>query len=184
MTDRAGYRAAKENALSFLKAEARFPNMVFRTSWDRYLFFESDLLFGESFIATKDALLSVGASVAIALVNLNKLSEDEESAVYFLDKGTRSAEFLSHLKRDDASEAWLYSMDRYMCASDKGCWSIYCEKENDIAVLAVQNSFPALILEKIGNVLDNGLVETKRERFDFDKLWPEWRSKLELNYAV
>ena len=65
MVDELHCRAAKENALSFLKAEARFPNMIFSNSWERYLFFESDLLFGERFIAAKDALLSVGASAVI-----------------------------------------------------------------------------------------------------------------------
>jgi len=117
MTDLRNF--ATSNALSAISSEARFPHNVFSHRWDDFLFFEA-----------KDAILDEEASSCIALVNLGNaaIGSDPEPRSIYLERSTTFSEYLSMLKGDGSPDNWLFLMDRYVCASDKGSWCIYCEK--------------------------------------------------------
>ena len=181
--------SATANALSAIRREVHFPHKVFTHTWDDYLFFESDVVFDSNFIEAKNTVLDEEGSSCIALVNLGNVprNSDVEPRSIFLDRSTAFSEYFSMLKGDGSAFNWVYLMDRYVCASDKGNWCIYCEKENDVAVLAVQHTFPASTLLKLRTLLDAESIRTlfasKKDRL-FDRLIPGWRSTLVTDYVA
>jgi hypothetical protein len=181
--------SATANALSAIRSEARFPHYVFSNQWDDFLFFDSYFLFVEAFIETKDTIFDEEASLCIALVNLGnaEIGSDPEPRSIYLDRSTTFSEYLSMLKGDGSPDNWLFLMDRYVCTSDKGNWCIYCEKQNDVAVLAVRRDFSTPTLGKLQALLEAESIKTlfasKRDRI-FDNLVPEWRNGLATEYIA
>jgi hypothetical protein len=63
---------------------------------------------------------------------------DESAAMLFIDAGTEPHAYDAMLHRGGPAKGWLFGMDRYGSASDRGGWSIYCEKGNDVAAIALR----------------------------------------------
>jgi hypothetical protein len=191
MTDGDNLRdVAIANATSLIKKEVRFPRNVFTRIWDDYLFFESYMMFDDVFVSAKDIILREEPASAIAVVNLGNVSiaPNVEERAICLEKDTAVSEYIATLKGDGSPLNWLFLMDRYVCASDKGNWCMYCEKENDIAVLAVQDTFSASTVLQLRNLLKAESIKAidapKTERlFDFDKLVPSWKAVLSAEYS-
>jgi hypothetical protein len=180
--------SATANALSSIKREVYFPDNVFTQTWDDYLFFESYIVFDGNFIEAKDLLLEEEGSSCIALVNLGNAPSDSdvEPRSMFLDRSTTFSEYFSMLKGDGSSSNWLYLMDRYVCASDKGSWCVYCEKQNDVAVIAVRHTLPTSTRLKLETVMEAESIRTlftsQNDRI-FDSLVPTWRYGLAAEYV-
>ena len=64
----------------------------------------------------------------------------ESAATLFIDAATKPHAYDAMLRRDRSGQGWLYGMDRYGCTSNRGGWSIYCEKGNDVAAIALRQS--------------------------------------------
>jgi hypothetical protein len=106
---------------------------------------------------------------------------------FFFDINTTWEEYFEKLKGDGSPDNWLFLMDRYACASDKGRWSIYCERENDVAAIAIRNGD----IGKYSNAID--LLKARSVRsmhlpgaggfFDFGKLVPDWRTTIKAEYV-
>ncbi len=182
--------SAIANALSSINKGARLPCNVFTQMWDDYLFFESYMMFDNSFIEAKNTILREEGSSEIALVNLGNgpNTSDVKQSIIFLEKNLITSEYISILKGDGSPLNWIFLMDRYVCASDKGNWCIYCEKENDIAVLAVRNTLPESMILKLRDLLKADSIKTicdsKINRpFDFDKLVLDWKATLITDYG-
>jgi hypothetical protein len=191
MVDQAIRGRAFSNAVSLLKKETRFPRDVFSERWYDYLFFDPYSMWQPRFIDLKNLILSSERSSLLALVNLNHYSETQEAAstAIFLDERTSATDYISKLKGDGSPSSWLFLMDRYVCASDKGNWCIYCEKENDIAVFATGQELASSLRPQISDLLQAesiaSLAIKKGGRlFDFNKLIPEWRSTLIAEYKL
>ena len=181
---------AISNAISSIKKEARLPANVFVQAWDDYLFFDPYIMFDKNFIEAKNIILSEEGSFEIAVINLGNASSDSdlEPRIIFLDKNTTSSQYLSILKGDGSPFNWMFLMDRYVCASDKGSWCIYCEKENDIAVLAIRHTFATSTLLSLRNLLKADSIENIYDSkidhlFNFDKLVPSWKAALAADYG-
>lgn len=181
--------SAIANALSSITRERRFPNKVFFGDWEDYLFFDPTIIFDEEFFETKELLMDEGGDSVIAIVNLgNNVHSDSDPRAIFLEKETRSTEYISKLTGDGSAMNWMFLMDRYVCGSDRGNWVIYCEKENDIAAFAFRNDFPRSICSRLEKLLKAKSIRSptifrEREFFDFDKLVPKWKSTLMSEYG-
>lgn len=80
-------------------------------------------------------------------------------------------------------------MERYVFASDIGHWSVYCEKVNDVAVLAVDDAISRFARSRLAKLLGavaigDAPLRGKGRLFDFQKLVPEWKSMLTSEYGV
>ncbi len=135
----------KTNALAklheSLNAEVQFPANVFRGLWDNFLFFDSDMIFDAEFIKEIASLSTGESSDCVCMCNVSEAQRIRSfmQASIFLYKETTNTQYLAMLRGSDAGVGWLYRMDRYALISESGNWCIYCERNNEIAVLAVRN---------------------------------------------
>ena len=170
---------------------AFFPHQVFRNNWARFLFFESDRMFVASFVDVLTNLMEIEESTVSGLLNYDKSSGGllDETACIFIDRTTSGDEYVSRLRSGGPSSGWLFQMDRYGCASDSAKWCIYCEKGNDVAVLAFYNEADvtrfSLPIKTLGaKPLQVLLRGGAAELFPFNRLTPEWESNLLINYGA
>jgi hypothetical protein len=120
----------------------RFPENVFLGEWSAYLFFDPDLIFDRGFIEIAKALLLCEDGTCICLRNLEvALTGNLEQASLFLDNQSSGKAYMGRLSAPIEGSnlvGWVHLMDHYGCASDIGSWCIYCERSNEIAVIAVR----------------------------------------------
>lgn len=178
-------RSAVLNALSSISKDKLFPKKVLVGHWEDYLFFEPILLFGPCFIDIKNLLLSAEDASVIAMINLgtNIPINYNDPPVLFIDKKTKTKEYIYQLETKGSPVGWRFLMDRYVCTSDKGKWSIYCEKENDVGVFAFRSELlksTCLQVEKLLKAKSIRFASSAGDAqlFDFEKLLPDWRSIL------
>ncbi|MGC4029459.1 MAG: hypothetical protein QM696_11335 [Steroidobacteraceae bacterium] len=182
-------KTALRNALGCLESKGRFPYQVFVCEWTDYFFFCSDVLFERRFVEIKNLLLEEEGASAIAVVNLgNVVSDQDHPRTIFLDRDTDANAYIAELVGDGSPDSWMFLKDRYICASDQGHWSIYCEKENDIAVLAVDETISEFARSRLVKLMDATSVRaihksSNSSAFNFNRLVPEWRRALALQYC-
>lgn len=182
---------AYRNALGALWPSKRLPLNVFKNSWDDFFFFESDSIFQPGFISVMNDLMDAEDAHVCCLVNLGNTVEDEISTLRYkyLDRSTSPEHYMSLLRGNGAPDSWLYLVDRYVCTSDKRGWCIYCEKENDIAVVAVRNKIDTEKLIKAVEALQASSIKQAHQshdegKFRFEKLTRHWLSTLVTQYPV
>jgi hypothetical protein len=85
-----------------------------------------------------NGLLDKEGSQICCLLNLGATVQKNYSnpPARYLDRSTDPSQYISMLRGNGSPDAWLYLVDRYVFASDVGEWCIYCEKENDVGVIA------------------------------------------------
>ncbi len=135
--DSARLRAAK-NLDRALDVSRRFPSNVFRGEWSAYLFFDLDLIFVPAFPETIQRLLAWEEATCICMRNLDPAGA-ESSADVFWDGTVNGEMYVNYLAGPASGTGWLYQMGRFALTSDVGGWCIYCERNNEIAVLAVRH---------------------------------------------
>jgi hypothetical protein len=177
--------SAVSNALSSIRKDRRFPNKVLVGRWADYLFFEPFLIFNPDFIDVKNTLMIAEEASVIALVNLGNgiPTEHTNSQVLFIAQNTEAKEYISELESRGSPISWRFLMDRYVCSSDKGNWSIYCEKENDVGVFAFREGFSQSVWSQVEKLLKAKSIRFASssgdtQLFDFGKLLPSWKSVL------
>ncbi len=180
--------AALQNALLCVRREKRFPLHVFANQWADYLFFYSDVLFETRFVEIKNLLLEEEGASVIAVINLGnvEMGQDQPQAI-FLGRDTGASAYIAELVGDGSPDSWMFLKDRYVCASDKGGWAIYCEKENDVAVLAVGEAISEFTRSRLAKLMDAGSVgvmqkSSNSEAFNFHQLVPNWKTTLASQY--
>lgn len=186
-------------AVSAIDPHASFPGQVFQGRWAKFLFFESDRMFAPEFAAIASELLRAEPANLLCLLNLTQaqstdLSDPDEhdwkgsSALLFVDPTTEPAAYAARLRQGGPAEAWLYDMDRFACASDGGAWAMYCEKQNDVAVIALRTQsdtgrfdgcLKRFCAEPIATLLNDGLAAP----FPFSHLIEPWQRSLEQHYS-
>ena len=184
---------AFRNAVDAIDVHMALPRNVFRGLWKEFHFFESDRLFSAGYIDAIRCLLDGGGAQTCCLINLNAYLDDHsgapKSCSIFLDASSDAQTYISTLREGGPARGWLFGMDRYSCASDLGDWVVYCEKENDVAVLAsrIVASQAAPIqsfLSKLGALSASKLGPNNRDMpFPFSQLTPEWRDSLLKEFA-
>jgi hypothetical protein len=182
--------SAFANAMSSVGRDKRLPHKVFVGRWEGYLFFEPDMMFDTSFIEAKNVLMGEESASVIALVNLGNDGAPNHGSprAIFLERDTTSEEYVSKLVGDGSPMNWMFLMDRYVCASEKGNWSIYCEKEDDVAIFGFRGGLARTSVAKVERLLKAKSIKSlcspdRSEIFDFGKLVPRWRSTLKVEYG-
>jgi len=83
----------------------------------------------------------------------------------------------------------VYPRQRFGFSSKSGEWCIYCERENDVAVIAFRDSSGP---SKYADALSDFYAKPIKYFLDnpslapvpYNDLVPEWRTQLEENYSV
>lgn len=186
----AAKRSAVSNAISFIRRDKWFPEKVLIGNWEDYLFFDPFVMFGPAFIDVKNLLLAEERASVIALINLGNVIpiDYDHPPAMFIEQITEAKEYISELRSKGSPMSWMVLMDRYVCASNIGNWSIYCEKENDVAVFAFRATFSQSIAVQIGKLLKAKSIRFSsttgdNQLFDFGKLLPNWRFTLVTEHA-
>ena len=131
-------RLATKNLDAALATNRRFPEFVFTARWGTVFFFDPDWLFSADSVEIFKALLACENGALVCLKNLDcALDKGMHEDTLFLDKAILGAIYLAQLLGTEPGSGLLYQMDRYGCTSDVGRWCIYCERNNDIAAIAV-----------------------------------------------
>jgi hypothetical protein len=183
--------AAVSNALSSIRKDRCLPEKVLVGHWEDYLFFEPFMMFAPGFIDVTSLLLTEEKASVIALINLGNVIpiDYNNPLVIFIEENTGAKEYISELECKGTPLSWRVSVDRYVCASDKGYWSIYCEKENDVGVFAFRKDFPQSICLQIEKLLKAKSIRFSSSAgdtqcFDFGKLLPDWRATLVAEHSL
>jgi len=182
-------RQAIGRVIDSIDSAASLPGQVFVGDWGAFMFFESDRLFSPSFAVVASDLLRAERTDVFCLLNFDEMSkvEDELAAAVFIDAETEPHAYDAMLREGGAAEGWLFGMDRYGGASSQGGWCIYCEKGNDIAVIAMRQPGDVkkyaeclrhLHAERITTLLNAGEAAS----FPFNQLVEPWRRSLSWNY--
>lgn len=134
---------ASKSVDAAIAIDRRFAENVFLGEWSAYLFFDPDLIFDRGFIEITKSLLLCEHCTCICLKNLEvALTGNLEQASLFLDNQTTGKAYMGRLSAPIEGSnlvGWVHLMDHYGCASDIGSWCIYCERSNEIAVIAIRN---------------------------------------------
>jgi len=173
-----------------IDSAVRFPSQVFLGNWGAFLFCESGRVFSSGFAVIAAGLLHAEGAEVCCLLNLSETDRMvyEEAAMLFIDTEMESHTYDAALRRGGPAKGWLFSMDRYGCASDRGGWSIYCERENDVAVIALRQPddtetyaecLEQLHAEPISVLLETGFAAP----VPFGQLTEPWRRGLVQFYA-
>ena len=167
-----------------------FPDQIFIGAWDQFLFFSSDQMFSPDFMDVLHKLIREEEADSICLLNISNYgnSDLEKSSALYLYGYQSHEEYYQALQLGGVANGWLYGVDRYGCASNKGEWCIYCEKENDIAVIALKyriglSKFNKSLSQLNAKFIESLLNETKENSFPFDRLVPSWRTSLLRSYS-
>jgi hypothetical protein len=181
-------RNAYANAIGSVRIDARLPQNVFVGTWDAFLFFEVSLLFEEPSVGILHSILDVEGSHSICLVNLGNVENYDPPPARYLDRSIDTAGYISLLRWNGGPDAWLYLVDRYICASDEGAWCIYGEKEEDIGILAIRREHYVKKLSGVTEKLCAKPIEalgraSKNGELKFELFTPVWRSVLREHYA-
>ncbi|MDY0271121.1 MAG: hypothetical protein RBR37_01225 [Advenella sp.] len=184
-------RKALLNARNAFDPKIKFPNNVFTRSWDCYLFFPSDRMLRKDFANSISEFIFLEQANIVCLLNLTRSPslEFESAAALYLDKDINESQYHALIWGSGPAEAegWIFNMEDYICTSDVGSWCMYCERTNDIAVLALSNAGltqfrPALdILQPY--TLEEACRPGQDGVFPFNYMIPEWHDGLFKNYV-
>ena len=171
------------NATSALRPGARFPENVFVTSWQNFLFMESDALFSGNFIWGIKEFLRIERSASACLVNLDRRESGSERSAICLDSRTTNDFYQEQLRSEIVDDAWLYNVERYVCASNGGSWCVYAERTEDIAVIALRDIAASTQFEfALSYFGADSLAYSLQYRHPFTKTTLQWRTDLVKNY--
>lgn len=178
------------NSIAFVDVNRSLPDAVFVGVWDRFLFCESDRIFSSEFIRVIKKLFDIERAEVACLLNVSRSEgrDFESSSAFFMDALISESEYVEWL-RCGGGDGWIFSPDRYICTSDVGTWCVYCEKDNDVAVIGLRSgcdldlremAFEDVLAMPIGRVVSGGV----NPMFPFDRLTAGWRDALIENYGV
>jgi hypothetical protein len=182
--------AAFHNVGCFIETEARLPGRVLGPDWSTTRFFESDTVVAREFVSAVHELLKIEQSVSCCLVNLTRtpVLEYKKASSFFIEKTTTDEEYIAKLNEGGPTSGWIFCMERYGCTSDKGEWCVYCERNNDVALISFRDSDAARTYRSALEILFAEPIESllrlpALQRVPFNSLTPEWRSGLKDNYG-
>jgi hypothetical protein len=110
----------------------RLPLNVFMGHWGGFFFFDSDWMFSDTFLESLQDLRRLERSECICIRSL------DGPALFLVEGQTTTADYGAVLAGTGPEDGLVYDFGRFACTSDIGEWAIYCERRNEIAVLAVK----------------------------------------------
>ena len=181
---------AEDNLSREIISAQKFPKMVFSSKWVQFHFFDSDWIFVSKFSETVRAIIKKEGSSCVCMSQLNYIDgQTKGRRSFFLHEETTTFEYGSALfSGSEIAESWVVNMDRFGCISDSGRWVIYCERRNEIAVIAFEDGKAAQdLLPLIEHFKALPIDEAIRVQGSFGftdaALSPEWKSELIEHYA-
>jgi hypothetical protein len=187
LAENAACQKALANLSRSLDASRRFPENVFSGKWGGFLFFDSDWIFEGPFVEVAKTLVEIEGGQCACISNLDEAAGADRSS-FFIDQKIAGQDFQSFLQGPRIGDGWIYGVDRFGCISDVGQWCIYCERRNEIAVIAVRES---RAVEKCGAAIaqfkampiDQAIALPLSYGFSERALSAEWRTELLKQYA-
>ena len=141
MKDRSETDRILMNLRAALDWDCRFPNNVFRGTWGSYLFFDSDWMFCAEFVPWVKSLLRAEGGTCACIYDIDAMQANDSllPTSFAINSATSGAEYQSFLKGSRTETSWTSFVDRYACTSDRAIWCLYCERNNEIAVIALKS---------------------------------------------
>ncbi len=180
-------RAMRNGSRAFGVSRA-LPHRVFEGDWTDFLFFDADWMIDRSFsVIVNDMIEIEGASVA-CMINLDLVSDKSALPSFFIDHDTTPTDYQSALAEGGPASAWVYTLPRLGCVSDKGEWCIYGEIASEIALVGFRPGTPLLkFMTPLALVhatrLDVALREPPSYAFSAGGRAGQWRDELLLAYG-
>jgi hypothetical protein len=182
--------SAFHNVIKSIRIEARLPSQVLFGTWPEFYFFESDVILSRSFVGFVHELCRIEQSTSCCLLNFTqtRVLEYQEAAFIFIEAKMSEDEFDAKVREGGPASGWLFGVDHYGCSSDNGDWCLYCERENDVALIGFkstssvdkyQSALESIGAKPIEDLVENGISPL----FPFSKLTPEWKRALIDNYG-
>jgi hypothetical protein len=100
------------------------------------LFFDPDTLFKAKFVEISRTLLASEDSACVCVCSL----DDEARSTFYFERNTSVQGYQAWLLGSGPADGIVYMKGRFACASDKGTWSVYCERNTELAVLALKEA--------------------------------------------
>jgi hypothetical protein len=182
--------AAFHNVGRFIKTEAFLPERVVGTEWTTTRFFEADTVVSKDFVSAVHEFVKIEQSESCCLVNLTRthVPEYQKASSLFIERTTTEEEYSAKLREGGPASGWIFWMDRYGCASDKGEWCLYCERNNDVALISFRGPDAARKYHSPLKILRAEPIESllrvpELQVVPFISLTPGWRSGLKENYG-
>ncbi|MEK7689648.1 MAG: hypothetical protein AAB425_01365 [Bdellovibrionota bacterium] len=138
-------KTPKEQALANLAAaidaSKEFPQNIFSHSWHGFLFFDPDRIFNPKFERQVRALLEIEGSSCACLVNLDRplVGDSQDAGVFCFEKEAAEGDYKQALAGPTPGAGLGDGLERFGCASNGGQWVIYCEQQDELAVIAFRN---------------------------------------------
>ncbi|WP_395708206.1 hypothetical protein [Reyranella sp.] len=177
---------AFENALISIDLAKSLPAQVYRGAWSSFLFFDADRILAPEFVEVVHELLKAETAKSCCLVNITRTSafEYKNAAMIQFDDTISPASYAALLREDNEGLGWIYTKDRYSCASDKGRWCIYSETQNDVAIIGLRNRDETLNpgLKKLHAQTIDIITDRATGIFPYFALTEEWRRGLFQHY--
>lgn len=177
------------NAIYSIDGARSLPGMVYKKGWREFKFFQSDYVFSPDFCDAVAELLHAEGAHSAALINIDMQhpTRREERSVVFFEPATSPQEYASVLFGSSPGEGWMFDYDRYVCASDVGGWAIYCDRSNDVAIIAFREGERVIknvgALAKIWESIEL-LLNNPGSPDPFCRLVDSWRRGLIENYGA
>jgi hypothetical protein len=179
---------ARDNARQAVASDRRFPRNVFIGDWSDFFFFDADWMTAPDFVEHVKTFLGVDGGHCACLRKLD--SEDaNEPALFSVHEQTTADEYRGLLAGQTPGHGWLDAVERLACAPDAGEWCMYCEPNNEIAVIGFrQHGASARYASALGALgaerIDVALEEPLSYGFSQAAAVPEWRDLLVREYAA
>jgi hypothetical protein len=130
---------AGENVRAGVNPERRFPRNIFVGEWSDFFFFDSDWMKESDFVEHVKAFLDIERGQCACLWKLDS-ADANEPRFFFVRRQTTPDDYRALLAGTTPGYGWLDAMERLACASDVGEWCMYCEPNNDIAVIGFRHA--------------------------------------------
>lgn len=127
---------AQANLTRSIDVTRKFPWNVFVGAWSSYHFFDPDWIFEPSFITKAVEFLRVEGSECGCLWDLDNTGIGLSPARFCFGRETVPEDFRAVLHGRGISQGWISQFSRFGCGSNLGQWTIYCERSNELAVIA------------------------------------------------
>ncbi len=183
-------RRSRSNISHAIDEMRRFPRNTFVKGWTDFLFFDSDAIFMRQFVETTKQLLEIEQSDCICMVNLDQIEDGKQNdkcCAFFSRLFTEEA-YLSILRGPREGEGWINAINRFALISDLGQWCIYCERNNEIAVVGFQghDSFlkiGGIFISKEALPISQAIEKCSSYAFSSRNLSPQWREEFIREYS-
>ncbi len=181
---------ARENLRHGIVTDRRFPRNVFSGQWDDFFFFDSDWIFDADFVQWVKDLINLEDGHCACLANLDAFTDaGSQERLLFIDHKSTSDEYRSLLCGETPGDGWIHTIDRFSCTSDAFQWCIYCERSNEIAVIAIRKyssleSYLPLMAKYKAARLDEAIRKPISYGFSAQALSTQWRSEFLKEYVA